>query len=169
MASKTILTTTLTAIALAAAMTGCKGSEPAAATTGASGEPVSVSETIEAREANFKAIAKANKAAKEALEDDQPDFAAVGASATSIQTDAGKILGLFPKGSGKESGEKTEALPAIWDKPAEFKTAADRLATAAGKLKTAADAKDAAAAKLAMGEIGGACKGCHENFREKKQ
>ncbi|MGO4166455.1 c-type cytochrome [Novosphingobium sp. YAF33] len=169
MASKTFVTTTLAAFALAAAVTGCKGSEPAATTTDASGAPVKVSDTIEAREANFKAIAKANKAAKEALEDSAPDFAAVSASATSIQTDAGKIVGLFPKGSGKESGEKTQALPAIWDKPAEFTAAAEKLAAAAGKLKIAADAKDAAGAQVAMGEIGGACKGCHENFREKKQ
>jgi cytochrome c556 len=169
MASKTILTTTLTAIALAAAMSGCKGSEPAATATNASGEKVDVAGTIEARKANFKAIGKANKAAKSALEAGTPDFAAVAAAATSIQTDAGKIPGLFPKGSGKESGEKTEALPAIWEKPAEFKTAADKLATAAGALKTAADAKDAKAATAAMGEIGGACKGCHDTFREKKQ
>lgn len=169
MASKTILTTTLAAFALTAAMTGCKGSEPAATTTNASGEPVDVSETIEAREANFKAIGKANKAAKSALEAASPDFATVAASATSIQTDAGKIVGLFPDGSGKESGEKTEALPTIWQKPAEFKAAADKLATAAGNLKVAADAKDAKAATLAMGEIGGACKGCHDTFREKKQ
>ncbi|WP_054440043.1 cytochrome c [Novosphingobium sp. ST904] len=122
-----------------------------------------------AREANFKAIGKANKAAKSALEAASPDFATVAASATSIQTDAGKIVGLFPDGSGKESGEKTEALPTIWQKPAEFKAAADKLATAAGNLKVAADAKDAKAATLAMGEIGGACKGCHDTFREKKQ
>nr|WP_314467141.1 cytochrome c [uncultured Novosphingobium sp.] len=169
MASKTFVTTTLAAFALAAAVTGCKGSEPAATTTDASGAPVKVSDTIEAREANFKAIAKANKAAKEDLEDSAPDFAAVSASATSIQTDAGKIVGLFPKGSGKDSGEKTQALPTIWDKPAEFTAAADKLAAAAGKLKIAADAKDAAGAQMAMGEIGGACKGCHETFREKKQ
>lgn len=169
MASKTLVTTSLAAFAFAAALTGCKGSEPAATTTDASPALVKVADTIEAREANFKAIGKANKAAKEALEDAAPDFAVVSASATSIQTDAGEIVGLFPKGSGKESGEKTEALPAIWDKLAEFKADADRLATAAGKLKAAADARDAAAAKLAMGEIGGACKGCHDTFREKKQ
>lgn len=169
MASKTLVTTSLAAFVFAAALTGCKGSEPAATTTDASPALVKVADTIEAREANFKAIGKANKAAKEALEDAAPDFAVVSASATSIQTDAGEIVGLFPKGSGKESGEKTEALPAIWDKPAEFKAAADRLATAAGKLKAAADARDAAAAKLAMGEIGGACKGCHDTFRENKQ
>ncbi|WP_334183390.1 c-type cytochrome [Novosphingobium sp.] len=169
MASKTLVTTTLAALALAAAMTGCKGSEPAATTTNASGEAVDVAGTIKAREANFKAIGKANKAAKSALEAGTPDFAAVSAAATSIQTDAGKIVDLFPKGSGKESGEKTQALPTIWEKPAEFKAAAEKLATAAGALKTAADAKDAKAATAAMGEIGGACKGCHDTFREKKQ
>ncbi|EQB13219.1 c-type cytochrome [Novosphingobium lindaniclasticum] len=169
MASKTLVTTSLAAFVFAAALTGCKGSEPAATTTDASPALVKVADTIEAREANFKAIGKANKAAKEALEDAAPDFAVVSASATSIQTDAGEIVGLFPKGSGKESGEKTEALPVIWDKPAEFKAAADRLATAAGKLKAAAGARDAAAAKLAMGEIGGSCKGCHDTFRENKQ
>jgi cytochrome c556 len=169
MASKTLVTTTLAALALAAAMTGCKGSELAATTTNASGEAVDVAGTIKAREANFKAIGKANKAAKSALEAGTPDFAAVSAAATSIQTDAGKIVDLFPKGSGKESGEKTQALPTIWEKPAEFKAAAEELATAAGALKTAADAKDAKAATAAMGEIGGACKGCHDTFREKKQ
>ena len=67
--------------------------------------------------------------------------------------------------STKDTPEKTRALPAIWAEPAKFKEAAERLQSATTKL--AASAKDEGAFKGAVGEVGKACGGCHENFRAK--
>ncbi len=73
-----------------------------------------------------------------------------------------KFGGLFPPGS--ETGEGTEAAPAIWEDRAGFEQA----------LATWADAVDAAiaaqpqtleATKPVAGEIFKACKGCHDNYR----
>lgn len=170
MATKFAPTTVLTAAAAAAlfALAGCKGPQPAPdGSTGASDAPVDVSAIVKARKANFKDIGKSNKAAKAALESTPPDFGTAASAAASIKDDAGKIVGLFPEGTGPDASSKTEALPAVWQRNAEFKAAADKLASAADELKTAADAKDLAATTKAMGDIGGACKGCHEQFRKK--
>ncbi|TCM19665.1 cytochrome c556 [Novosphingobium sp. PhB165] len=167
MASKFILTTTIAAAALAA-VAGCKGPQAAPDSTAtATNSPIDVSTIVKTRKANFKDIAKSNKVAKVALEASTPDFPTASAAAQAIQTDAGKIVGLFPDGTGPAEAPKTEALPIIWQKNAEFKAAADKLIAAAGTLKTAADAKDLAAANTAMAGIGAACKGCHETFRKK--
>ena len=65
----------------------------------------------------------------------------------------------------KDSAEKNRALPAIWDEPAKFKEAQDRLRGAVTKLVAAG--KDEGAFKAAAGEVGKACGACHENFRAK--
>lgn len=155
----------LAGLALCLALSGCGSADPVPQASAAS---PSAANAIAARNANFKAIAGANKTIKTELEASSPNFAAISAAAGSIQTNAGKIVPLFPKGTGAESGEKTEALPAIWQRPADFKAAAGRLASAAGSLKAASTAKNLAASQKAAGEIGMACKGCHDQFREKK-
>jgi cytochrome c556 len=86
--------------------------------------------------------------------------------AEAVVNTAKMVSALFPAGSDK--GE-TNALPAIWEKPAEFQKAVKALETAAPKLGAAAKSGDAAALKAAFGEVGKACKGCHDNFRMKKQ
>jgi cytochrome c556 len=86
--------------------------------------------------------------------------------ADAIGNTAKMVPSLFPAGSDK--GE-TNALPAIWEKPAEFQKAVKALETAAPKLGAAAKSGDAAALKAAFGEVGKACKGCHDNFRMKKE
>lgn len=155
-------------IATLLCIAGCNGPQTAPdGSAGASDAPVDASTIVKQRKANFKDIGKSNKAAKAALESTPPDFATAASAAASIKDDAGKIVGLFPEGTGPDAAPKTEALPAIWQKPGEFKAAADKLASAADALKTAADAKDLVATTKAMGDIGGACKGCHDQFRKK--
>jgi cytochrome c556 len=79
-----------------------------------------------------------------------------------FQEAAGQFGELFPPGS--ETGEGTEAAPAIWEDRAGFEEA----------LATWADAVDAAiaanpqtleATKPVAGEIFKSCKGCHDNYR----
>jgi cytochrome c556 len=65
-------------------------------------------------------------------------------------------------------GEKSAALPAIWEKPAEFKQAAERFENEAKKLAAVSKTGDEAAVKAQIGATGKACGGCHETFREKR-
>jgi cytochrome c556 len=65
-------------------------------------------------------------------------------------------------------GEKSAALPAVWEKPAEFKQAAERLETEAAKLAALSKTGDEAAVKNQIAATGKACGGCHETFREKR-
>jgi cytochrome c556 len=67
---------------------------------------------------------------------------------------------LFPGGS-----EGGDALPAIWQQPDDF---AERLAAireAAAAFSSAAQSNDSAAIRQAFQAVGGACKGCHDNYR----
>jgi cytochrome c556 len=90
------------------------------------------------------------------------DAGVVMASFRTFDEASAKFGGLFPPGS--ETGEGTEAAPAIWEDRAGFEEA----------LATWADAVDAAiaaqpqtldATKPVAGEIFKACKGCHDNYR----
>ena len=77
---------------------------------------------------------------------------------------AGKFGNYFPVGS---NSPKSEAAPAVWEKPAEFKAAL---------AKFEKDTATAMAAKVTTKEAFGAqfmavtanCKSCHETFRIKK-
>jgi cytochrome c556 len=124
-------------------------------------------ETIHAREANFKQLGKGLKATMDQLKGRSPDLAVIRAAAAQIVPAAQRVPTLFPKGTGPESGVKTEALPEIWTRPAEFRAAADKLATAATAFKAAADSGDLARIKSATASLGGTCKGCHDPFRAK--
>tara|TARA_Y100001956_G_scaffold19151_1_gene18713 strand:- start:59 stop:493 length:435 start_codon:yes stop_codon:yes gene_type:complete len=78
-----------------------------------------------------------------------------------IVTESGKINALF---ENPATDPKSEALPAIWDNWADFSAKSDKLTAAAKAL----DFKDRAALASTLGGVGGACKACHKNYREKK-
>jgi cytochrome c556 len=70
----------------------------------------------------------------------------------------------FPAGTGPEAG-KTRALAEIWARPEDFKAAQKVFSDAAPKLLAAATASDLNAVKSTYGDLGKACKNCHDNFR----
>lgn len=70
---------------------------------------------------------------------------------------------IFPKGT--ENG-KTDALPDIWAKPADFRKAAENMGDEAAKL---AGMSDAMGAKAQIKELGKSCGGCHKKFRQPKE
>ncbi|MCX9148537.1 c-type cytochrome [Erythrobacter sp. WG] len=117
------------------------------------------------RQENFKAIGGAFKAVRGELEKDSPDYALIAAKAGDINARARRVGGLFPAGTSTASGIKTEALPAIWSKPDAFKAAAQKLVDESGKLKTAAATRNKQAVAAQAMALGGACKGCHDQFR----
>jgi cytochrome c556 len=63
---------------------------------------------------------------------------------------------------------KSAALPAVWEKNAEFVQAAERLQNETAKLAQVARARDEAGVKAQFGAVGKACGGCHEGFRAKQ-
>ncbi len=68
----------------------------------------------------------------------------------------------FPTGSGEG---KTEALPAIWEKPERFQAAMDDFLLKADEF-AAASTKDLGSLAAAAKALGQSCKGCHDDFRE---
>lgn len=73
---------------------------------------------------------------------------------------------VFPAGS--DFGD-TEALPVVWEKPAEFAKAIKQFQDAAKGMAAAGTSGDMAQVGAALGPLGESCKNCHENFREKKK
>ena len=70
---------------------------------------------------------------------------------------------VFPEGSG---GGKSESLPAVWEKPAEFQKAMDAFVKAANGMAEAANSGDMGKIGPAMQSLGQSCKGCHDDFRK---
>jgi len=156
----------LVVAALAGVLAACSGQ--GASDTAASGDAPSKAEVppvLKERHDNFEAIGDAFKAVRGELEKDAPDFALIAAKASDINTRAKLIEGHFPAGTSVDDGYKTEALPSIWQKPEEFKAAAQKLVDESAKLATVAGGADKAATGAQAMAMGGACKGCHDQFR----
>ena len=75
------------------------------------------------------------------------------------------LLNWFPKGSGPESGVKTYALPALWQKGDDFTKLGKAMQAETAKLKQVAATKNAGALKDEAFTLGKACKACHDNYR----
>ena len=131
-------------------------------------DPASVQKFVDAREAHYKEIGKAAKDIHDELAGSQPNLATVQANARAIEVLAKQIPTWFPAGSGPQPGVKAEALPVIWEQNALFKQRAAGLAAAAGGLAAATSSGNLEATKTASGNLFGACKACHDTFREKK-
>jgi cytochrome c556 len=124
-------------------------------------------QTIQARQANFKAIGKATKAIMDETRKPSPDIAVIRPAAAQLVTLSGQLPRWFPRGSGPEAGVKTGARAEIWTKPAEFRTAAVNFNKAARVFNAAAARGDMAAVGAAARGLGATCKGCHDSFRAK--
>lgn len=136
------------------------GSGDEAATDGAP-EPA----VIDQRQDNFEEISDAFRAIRGELEGEEPDMAAIVANAEIINANAVKIEGFFPEGTGMDDGYDSEALATIWEQPEEFASAQQRLVSASEAFLATANEGDAAAIGEAVGDLGGACKNCHDTFR----
>jgi cytochrome c556 len=69
-------------------------------------------------------------------------------------------------GEGTDKGE-TKAKAEIWKEPAKFKEAQDKLMAESLKLSAAAKSGKLEDLKTAVAAVGGACKNCHDNFKDK--
>ena len=77
---------------------------------------------------------------------------------------------LFPEGTAKgETGEKSAALPVIWEKWGEFEQAAQKFEEESAKLVEATEGGDQTAIAQQLAALGKqGCGNCHETFREKQ-
>jgi len=69
---------------------------------------------------------------------------------------------VFPEGSNHE---KSKALPAVWENPAEFEERMNTFVKASGDFATVIESGDMSKVGDAMKALGGSCKGCHDNFK----
>ncbi len=121
-------------------------------------------ELMKARHDHYHELGDAFKVVRDQTRASKPDMAAIKTAAQEVNDASVNQEKWFPAGTGPEVG-KTQALAAIWSKPAEFKAAMKLFSDAAPKLYAAANAEDLAAVKMSFGEVGKACKNCHETFR----
>lgn len=68
-------------------------------------------------------------------------------------------------GPGTDKAAPTKADPKVWSEPEKFKAALDKYALAAKAVPAAAG--DVALLKTALGDLGKACKACHDDYRMK--
>lgn len=87
----------------------------------------------------------------------------VGFAARGLANWAKAIPGMFPAGS---TSPTSEALPAIWSDRANFEARAADYAAAATKLADLAKAGDKPGLAAQFGEVGKACKACHDAYRK---
>lgn len=134
----------------------------------ASPDPSGVQKVVDARVSHYKEIGKSAKAIRDELGKAQPDLSSVKSNAAVIEALARQIPSWFPAGTGQQSGVKTEALPQIWQQAPIFRQRASGLAGAAHQIAAQAASGNLVATRAAAGDLGNACKSCHDTFREKK-
>jgi cytochrome c556 len=117
-----------------------------------------------ARHHHYHELGDAFKTVRDQTRASTPSMAKIQAAAQVINQASIDQGRWFPAGTGPEAG-KTRALPHIWARPEDFKAAQKVFSDAAPKLLAAANASDLNAVKSTYGELGKACKNCHETFR----
>ena len=125
-------------------------------------------QTIPARQNNFKQMGRAQKAIGDELKMGNPDFGLIRTNANTIANLASQLSRWFPRGTGKESGANTGALPAIWQQTARFQSSANQLTNAARGLQRTAAGGDVTQIRSSLSAVGGTCKGCHVTFKGEK-
>lgn len=131
------------------------------AVVGAFGVALAQGDPIANRKANFKMLADAMKATKAVIDAGGPTAGAVPEAEKIVQV-ARVNPGHFPTGSDK--GE-TKAKPEIWTNKADFDKKFANLEAEGAKLVAAAQSGDSKALGAQFGQVGGACKACHDAYR----
>jgi cytochrome c556 len=139
-------------LASLALLGGCKGTDP--------------NSPAGKRQAAYKQIGAANKALGKVLEAGQPNMMEAASQIATLKSNVALLPGLFPPGSGPESGEKTEAKAEIWTQPAQFAAELHGLTASVDALDAARATGDVTATRAAYEAVGKTCKSCHSKFKE---
>jgi cytochrome c556 len=116
------------------------------------------------RHEGMETIGKTNKALHRELTAASPNVGVIRASAAKIAMLSQKASGWFPRGTGPELG-KTGAKPEIWQNPEDFTAKLRNFQAAAKTFNAAAASGDLNAIKAHAGDLGQACKACHDKYR----
>jgi cytochrome c556 len=120
---------------------------------------------IKARKALMKANGDQAKIGAAMAKGEAPfDAAKAKAIFVQFQDAAAKMPALFPDNS--KTGEDTAALPAVWEKKADFDAKFKKFGEDAKAAE--ASATDLDSFKAAFATVGKNCGGCHETYRAKK-
>ena len=121
--------------------------------------------TITHRQGIYDVMAGHMKVLKSILFQGHPQISDVNYHASEVLNAAKHHGKAFPKGSDKG---KTNALPAIWEKPKEFKAAGVKLGKALNNFIAVSknpSKENLAEMQSAFKKVGKACGSCHDNFR----
>lgn len=121
-----------------------------------------------ARHENFEKLGGAFKSLNDEMRKSNPDKAVVVNATRTVSTLAAALPTWFPRGSGVEARAKSEAKPEIWRDAAGFTAAASALQVQVTKLNQAVQSGDMGAVKAQIRPTGGACKACHDKYRNEK-
>lgn len=122
-------------------------------------------EVIKERKANFKAMGDAAKPTGAMLKGEADfDIAAIKNAIQVYQEKAALQAKLFPDDS--KEGEKTEALPVIWENKADFEERFVKLAEAAKAADTSITDEETFQAEWP--KVMGNCGSCHKKYRKPK-
>jgi cytochrome c556 len=148
-------------VALAAALISCVGFTVHAATP-------QVTTQVKQRQDKLRDMGGALKAITDELKKPKVDWDnTIIPNAQTIKDRSAYLLNWFPKGTGPESGVKTYALPALWQKTDDFTKHGKTAQAEAIKLDQVANSKDEGALRAQAVVMGKACKACHDDFRSK--
>ncbi len=121
-------------------------------------------EVIKSRQAIYKSMGAATKVPADMLKGAAPYDQKTVEAALDIYIDAAKKLpGLFPDDS--KTGEKTQALPAIWEHKDDFNARFAKFGQDAAAAK--ASITDEASLKAQFPKVLANCGGCHKEYRAK--
>ena len=128
-------------------------------------------EAVYAARSDFmKGMGGSMRAFSNYLKRDEGEPLELGGMAAELADRAGEIPGLFPKDTGLEQNEESEAKSNIWEEWSDFVAAAERLVEPARAVEAAFDSGDKGTIGQAVKSLGGdGCKGCHSQFREPKE
>ncbi|MGE3691507.1 MAG: cytochrome c [Novosphingobium sp.] len=131
----------------------------------APGSPApSAADTVRTRIAGFRELGAAFKNVSDGMRGD-PQIILIQQSARQIKNSSAAINNWFPAGSGPQRGIKTSAKPEIWTRSAQFAAAKANFARQADAFQAAAASGNASTIRGAFRQLGGTCKGCHDQFR----
>ena len=118
---------------------------------------------IKQRQDAMKAVGAANKSLTAMVKGEAPfDAGKAAAGFKTMEDNWAKAKVSFPDDS--KTGADTAALPAIWEKKADFMAKFDK--AIADAKAAAADSKDEASFKAQHKTVVGNCGGCHKEYRQ---
>ena len=124
-----------------------------------------IAQLMHDRHERYEEIGKAMKGITRELKSGSPSLADVRRHAGVIAGYAPQVVSWFPPGSGPETGRRTRAKAEIWQDFDTFRQRARAFEAEAANFNRVAQTTDVEGMRAAHGELGNACKNCHDRFR----